>query len=158
MEILSSSPEETQMLGEIIGTHLCPGDIIGVAGEIGVGKTCLIQGMARGLGVQENVTSSSFILMRVYQGRFPVYHFDFYRLILPEEILDLGYEEYFFGDGVSLLEWEERVKDFLPAEYLHFEMEYVPGFDCHRRIKILPRGDRYRRIIEEIARDRCTGS
>jgi tRNA threonylcarbamoyladenosine biosynthesis protein TsaE len=100
--------EETQKVGMELGARLVPGTVVGLIGALGSGKTCLAQGICRGLGVEEYVTSPSFVLIHEYEGRLPVYHFDLYRLRDAEALFDLGYEEYFYGDGVCLVEWAER--------------------------------------------------
>lgn len=112
----TSGAEETQKVGMELGAHLLPGTVVGLIGALGSGKTCLAQGICRGLGVEEYVTSPSFVLIHEYEGRLPVYHFDLYRLREAEELFDLGYEEYFYGDGVCLVEWAERAASLWPED------------------------------------------
>ncbi|GAK55872.1 hypothetical protein U27_02833 [Candidatus Vecturithrix granuli] len=126
-EWISRSAQETFHLGQKLGTMLKAGDLVAFRGDLGAGKTCCIQGIAVGLGVSDPslVTSPTFTLIQEYQGRFPIYHFDVYRLTHEDDLYDLGYEEYFYGEGVTLVEWAERIPNFLPAEHLavHLHIE-----------------------------------
>jgi tRNA threonylcarbamoyladenosine biosynthesis protein TsaE len=117
---LSQSPEETYQLGIKLGKNLTAGDIVALTGELGSGKTCLIQGIAVGLAIlnPKQVTSPTFTLINEYRGRLPIYHFDLYRISKPEEFYDLGFEEYFYGDGVTLIEWAEKAVDWLPPQHI----------------------------------------
>ncbi len=92
------------------------GDLVALTGELGSGKTTLIQGICEGLGVQEKVTSPTFVIITTYKGRIPVNHFDLYRLEKREEFIDLGYEEYFFNKSVTLIEWSDKINDLLPSK------------------------------------------
>ena len=111
----SRSHDETQRIGEALGARLGSGDVIACIGELGAGKTCFLQGVARGLGVRELATSPTFILVNHYEGRFPVYHLDAYRAETLTEILDLGVEEMLWGDGVVIVEWGEKLFPLLPS-------------------------------------------
>ncbi len=111
----SRSAAETQRIGETLGARLRPGDVVACIGELGTGKTCFLQGLLRGLGVPEPVTSPTFVLINQYQGRLPVYHVDAYRTESLTEILDLGIEEIVWGDGVTVIEWGEKLLPLLPA-------------------------------------------
>lgn len=112
----TESPEETQALGEKLGKTLIPGDVIALIGDLGTGKTCLTQGIARGVGTapDEVVSSPSYILINEYNGKVPIYHIDLYRLENSEEIAELGLSEYMEGDGICIIEWAERMADALP--------------------------------------------
>ena len=112
----TESPEETQALGEKIGKTLKRGDVIALIGDLGSGKTCLTQGIARGVGIASNeiVSSPSYILINEYNGTVPIYHIDLYRLENSEEIAELGLSEYVEGDGICIIEWAERMADALP--------------------------------------------
>ena len=115
MQMISRSPEETFALGEKMGREAMPGKVYCLNGDLGVGKTVFTQGFSKGLGIDEPVNSPTFTIVQVYEeGRIPLYHFDVYRLGDPEEIEEIGYEEYFFGDGVCLIEWPERIEDYIP--------------------------------------------
>ncbi len=112
----TESPEETQALGKKIGKTLKRGDVIALIGDLGTGKTCLTQGIARGAGIapDEIVSSPSYILINEYQGKVPIYHIDLYRLENSEEIAELGLSEYVEGDGICIVEWAERMAEALP--------------------------------------------
>lgn len=126
MNILSKSPQDTKKIGEDLGKRLKKGDIIGLVGELGSGKTCLVQGIMKGLGVEiGSVTSPTFVLINEYKGRFPVYHFDLYRLNTIKEVIDLGYEEYFYGDGVTVIEWADKIEKLLPKDCIRVYMKIV---------------------------------
>ena len=145
--VMSRSPEQTGHLGGLLAGHLLPGDIVGFFGELGAGKTCMIQGICRGLGVPKGayITSPTFVLMNRYQGRLPIYHFDFYRLACEEEIIGVGYEEFLFGEGVSLIEWADRAGDLLPAGCMQVRMQVVSPTE--RRIEISAQGDNYEKRL-----------
>ncbi|MBI2154470.1 MAG: tRNA (adenosine(37)-N6)-threonylcarbamoyltransferase complex ATPase subunit type 1 TsaE [Candidatus Rokubacteria bacterium] len=110
----SRSPEETQRLGEALGRRLKAGDVVATIGELGAGKTCFLQGLARGLGVTETATSPTFVLINQYRGRLPVYHVDAFRTTSLAELLDLGLEELFYGEGVTVVEWADKLLPLLP--------------------------------------------
>ena len=112
----TENPEETQTLGEKLGKTLNRGDVIALVGDLGTGKTCLTQGIARGIGIapDEVVNSPSYILINEYNGDIPIYHIDLYRLENSEEIAELGLSEYIEGDGICIIEWAERMSDLLP--------------------------------------------
>ncbi len=112
----TEKPEETQTLGEKLGKTLKRGDVIALVGDLGTGKTCLTQGIARGVGIasDEVVNSPSYILINEYSGEIPIYHIDLYRLENSEEIAELGLSEYIEGDGICIIEWAERMSDLLP--------------------------------------------
>ncbi len=136
MEQITRSPEETQALGEKIGRKLREGDVVALIGELGAGKTCLTQGLGLGLGVDPNLylTSPSFTLIKEYRGRLRVYHIDLYRLNSIKEVYELGFEEYFYGSGVTIVEWADRIETLLPPEHVRIEIEVVS--ENERRIKL----------------------
>ena len=121
----SNSPEETRKLGEQLAGELHPGDVILLEGPLGAGKSELARGIALGLGVRERVTSPSFTILNVYtSGRCPLYHFDWYRLSDPEELYEMGMEEYLTGvDGITLVEWPGQAAEALPADFLMIEIQ-----------------------------------
>ena len=112
--VTSHSPEETQAVGERLGARLEGGAVIACVGALGAGKTCFLQGLARGLGVQSGVTSPTFVLVNQYRGRLPIYHVDAYRTESLTELLDLGIEEFLHGDGVTVIEWADKLLPLLP--------------------------------------------
>lgn len=121
--IITKSAKETQDFGETLALSLQPGDIVCLVGHLGAGKTCLAQGVARGLKVKEYVNSPTFKLINEYKGVVPVYHFDLYRLDTFRQVQDLGYEEYLFGKGISLIEWAEKIIPYLRQGYLLVELK-----------------------------------
>ena len=134
----STSAEMTAELGRKIGKALNPGDIICIDGNLGVGKTVFTQGVAEGLGITESVCSPTFTLVQEYhEGRIPLYHFDVYRISGPWDMDDLGYEEYFYGDGICMIEWGSMIDELLPANtiFIKIEKDLEKGFD-YRKITI----------------------
>ena len=116
MRLVSRSADETQALGERLGAKLGKGDVVACIGALGAGKTCFLQGLARGLGVATDVTSPTFVLINQYQGgRLPVYHVDAYRTASLTELVDLGLEEMLHGEGVTIVEWADKLMPLLPA-------------------------------------------
>jgi tRNA threonylcarbamoyladenosine biosynthesis protein TsaE len=148
LKLFSDSRDQTVEIGRRIGTSLTGGDIVALIGELGSGKTCLTQGMAKGLGVAENVpvVSPTFTLVNEYPGRVPLVHLDVYRLSGPRDLEDMGYEEYFYGDGIIVIEWAEKIRDILPAKTLFVSMRYI---DENTREMILEGpGEKIRKLEE----------
>ncbi len=116
MEFESFSAEETYALGKKMGEEAKPGMVYRLSGDLGVGKTVFTKGFAAGLGVTDTVNSPTFTIVQEYQGRLPFYHFDVYRIEEPEEMEEIGYEDYFYGDGVCMIEWAEQIEELLPAD------------------------------------------
>ncbi len=143
MDIIETfSAGETFALGRKIGRTAKAGEVYTLIGELGVGKTILTQGVADGLGIKEQVNSPTFTIMQVYEeGRMPFYHFDVYRIGDVEEMAEIGYEDYFYGDGVCMIEWANLVEDILPPVYtqITIEKDLKKGFD-YRRISIEEKG------------------
>lgn len=132
------SSKETYDLGFHIGENAKPGQIFCLEGELGVGKTVFTQGFAKGMGIQEPINSPTFTIVQEYhEGRLPLYHFDVYRIGDPSEMDEIGYEEYFFSDGVCLVEWGNLIKELLPETtvYIHIKKCLDKGFD-YRQITI----------------------
>ncbi|MGD9117808.1 MAG: tRNA (adenosine(37)-N6)-threonylcarbamoyltransferase complex ATPase subunit type 1 TsaE [Dehalococcoidia bacterium] len=148
LELTTRSPEETQELGRRLGEIARPGDVVLLVGKLGAGKTCLTQGIAWGLSIDEYAASPSFVLVRELYGRLPLYHIDFYRLENLEEIAELGLDEYFYGRGVTVVEWAEKALGLLPPEHLLIKMEYVA--ETERRLHLKASGKRYREMLAEI--------
>ena len=148
MRIISESPEATEQFGCSLGQLLLPGDFISLHGELGAGKTRLAGGIARGLGVDPAlpVTSPTYTLLNIYQGRIPLYHFDLYRLHGDDDVLDLGFSDYFSGNGVSLVEWSERLHAELPAVRLEIFMKYMD--ENVREIELVPVAPRFEKLLE----------
>ena len=129
----SETPEETQALGERLGKTLKQGDVIALVGDLGTGKTCLTQGIARGVGIgpDEVVNSPSYILINEYTGAIPIYHIDLYRLENSEEIAELGLSEYMEGDGICIIEWAERMTDALPDTCIQIHITIAEANASH---------------------------
>jgi len=144
----SRSPAETRRLGERLARLLRAGDVVLLQGELGAGKTCLAQGIGRGLRVREPVKSSSFVLVNEYTGRLHVYHADLFRLEEPAEVADLALEET-AADGLLLVEWPERALAELPPDHLLVRLEAAG--ERTRRISLAPRGPRYEALLRELA-------
>ena len=121
----STTPEETAAAGEALGRTLGRGDVVALYGELGSGKTCLIQGLVRGLGVTTPATSPTFVLVNEYRGRVPVHHADAYRTESLTELWDLGLLELFDGDGVTLVEWADKLRPLLPARTIEVTVHGV---------------------------------
>jgi len=148
LKLNSHSPEQTQLLGSYLGELAQRGDVFLLVGDLGTGKTCLAQGIARGMGIKEYAFSPSFVIIREYYGRFPLYHVDLYRLDHIEEIADLGLEEYLYGDGICLVEWAEKGQQVLPQNNLLITLDYVSASETQRVICFKPRGKRYLELIK----------
>ncbi len=125
LDIISHSSGQTQRLGARLGELLQGGELILLDGQLGTGKTTFTQGLAQGLGITEVVNSPTFTLLKEYPGQPALYHFDLYRLDNPEEILDLGFEDYFYGTGVCVVEWAEKADAFWPAEHIRIRMKMM---------------------------------
>lgn len=132
------SPKETFELGKKIGLEAKAGEIICLDGDLGVGKTVFTQGFAKGLGIDEAVNSPTFTIIQEYdEGRLPLYHFDVYRLGDPEEMYEIGYEDYFYGQGVCLIEWAKLIEELIPdeAKIVLIEKNLENGLD-YRKITV----------------------
>ena len=145
LELISHSPEQTQRLGVRIGELALAGDIFLLVGSLGTGKTCLTQGIAWGLNIEEYAASPSFVIVRELHGRLPLYHIDLYRLDHIEEIAELGLDDYLYGNGVCVVEWAEKGLSVLPMEHLLIQISYLS--DNERSFQLKPRGKRYRKIV-----------
>lgn len=138
MIIETRTPEETFELGRKIGEMAVPGQVFTLTGDLGVGKTVFTQGVAAGLGIDEAISSPTFTIIQVYEsGRLPFYHFDVYRIGDIEEMEEIGYDDYFFGEGICLIEWANLIEEILPEKLIAItiEKDLEQGFD-YRRITI----------------------
>ena len=138
MEVDSYGAEETFALGEQVGRAAQPGEVYTLIGDLGVGKTVFTQGVAKGLGITEPVSSPTFTIVQIYEeGRLPFYHFDVYRIGDVEEMEEIGYEDCFYGKGICLIEWANLVEEILPEAYVQvtIEKDLEKGFD-YRKITI----------------------
>ena len=137
--IETNSPEETFAIGKALGEQAIPGQVICLDGDLGVGKTVFTQGFAEGLGIDGPVNSPTFTIVQVYEeGRLPLYHFDVYRIGDVEEMDEIGYEEYFYGEGVALIEWSTLIEEIIPETAIHvtIEKDVEQGFD-YRKITVV---------------------
>ncbi len=164
-EMTSISDEQTQRVGERLGELVCAGDLILLIGNLGAGKTTFTQGIARGMRIKEVVNSPTFTLLKEYtrpanvdsvshcitDSAHALYHFDLYRLEEPEEILDLGFEEYFAGSGVSVVEWAERNDGFWPCERLEIHLTLLD--EARRRIVFRATGARYCEMLQQFQKN-----
>ena len=150
LELITHSPEQTQQLGVRMGELALPGDTFLLVGALGAGKTCLTQGIAWGLGIEEYAVSPSFMLVRELHGRLPLYHIDLYRLEHIEEIADLGLDDYLYGNGVCVVEWAEKGLDLLPKEHLLIQLNHLS--DTERSFQFKPVGKRYLEIVRQLKR------
>lgn len=144
MILESKSPEDTFQIGMRLGQVAKAGEVYTLTGDLGVGKTVFTQGFAKGLGIEEPVNSPTFTILQIYEGgRLPLYHFDVYRIGSVEEMDETGFEEYLMGEGVSLIEWADLIREILPGERTQIRIE-----------KDLEKGFDYRRITVEVAEER----
>ena len=136
--IETNSREETFALGRRLGEEAKPGEVYTLIGDLGVGKTVFTQGIAAGLGIEEPVCSPTFTIVQTYEGgRLPLYHFDVYRITDPEEMEEIGYEDYFYGEGLTMVEWGNYIAELLPPRHTEItvEKDLEKGFD-YRKITI----------------------
>ncbi len=135
LKIISYNPDETEKIAEKLALKLKEGDLIALYGDLGSGKTCFAKGLARGLDVKQNVTSTSFSIVNEYSGKFSVFHIDFYRLDNKAEIEDTGWLDYLNYNGIVIVEWAERVKNLLPKDRIDVYFEVLD--DDTRRLEIV---------------------
>lgn len=134
----SNSPNDTEMIAKALAKKLKPSDVICLRGDLGVGKTAFVQGLVKGLGVTEPISSPTFTIVNCYTGgKMPIYHFDVYRIEDSDEMYEIGFDEYVYGDGVTVIEWPDNIADILPdnAYNITIEKDYEKG-ENFRRIEI----------------------
>jgi tRNA threonylcarbamoyladenosine biosynthesis protein TsaE len=146
LDFISHSESQTRRLGARLAAFLNPGDVLALVGDLGSGKTRWVQGVCKGLGVVDMVTSPTFTLVNEYQGLYPVYHIDLYRLTDPSETATFGLEDYLYGSGITLIEWADRIKNLLPEEYLTVELHHLE--ETKRRVVLHPSGQRFFSLLE----------
>jgi tRNA threonylcarbamoyladenosine biosynthesis protein TsaE len=146
LDFISHSEAQTQRFGARLAPFLTPGDVLALIGDLGSGKTRWVQGICRGLGVTDPVVSPTFTLVNEYQGQYPVYHIDLYRLADIAEAATFGLEDYLYGSGITLIEWADRAKHLLPKEYLVVELYHLE--ETKRRIVMRPQGRRFVTLLE----------
>ncbi len=150
MLVRTKSCRETIQLGKTIGCLLRPGDVVALVGELGTGKTHLIKGLARGVGVKKShhISSPSFTLIHEYFGTFPLYHVDLFRLKTEREAESLGLDEYFQGRGITVIEWADKITPLLPEEILWISLRYTD--ERTRSIEMVGKGKRYEEIVDNL--------
>jgi len=148
--IVTKKASDTIRLGKRFASHLASGDVVALVGELGSGKTTFTKGVAEGLGVKDSkrVNSPSFVIVKEYEGALPLYHFDLYRLKGKSALETTGYEEYFWGDGVCVIEWADKITDLLPEGHMRVEISF--GKNEERAIKFVPKSSRYKKISEKM--------
>jgi tRNA threonylcarbamoyladenosine biosynthesis protein TsaE len=149
VRIETGEVEQTIELGNLIGSLLKAGDVVALIGQLGAGKTYLTKGIAEGQGVKDRkeVTSPSYVLVKQYMGRMPIYHFDAYRVKSPDELYDIDCVGFFWGEGVSIIEWADKVMECLPDDFIKITIETVG--ETSRDIHVSYQGERYRSFMEE---------
>ncbi|HEX2914042.1 MAG TPA: tRNA (adenosine(37)-N6)-threonylcarbamoyltransferase complex ATPase subunit type 1 TsaE [Chloroflexia bacterium] len=156
VDFISHSTAQTQRAGVSLARLLGPGDVILLEGDLGAGKTTFTKGLAQGLGVEGYVNSPTFTLVNEYEGRIPVYHMDCYRIESAAEAFDLGIEEYLYGDGVTVIEWPERIREVLPPDFVRVKLSYLS--DTKRALRLEPSGARYIKLLQEFKKNAFGGS
>lgn len=151
-EIRTFSREETVQVGCSLGSLLKKGDIVCITGDLGTGKTVLVNGIAQALGISEHITSPTFTIVNEYEADTKLYHFDVYRISDAEEMFEIGFEEYLYGDGIVVIEWAELIKELIPEQniWITIKKELALGVDA-RIIEIRFNGEKYREYIERIS-------
>lgn len=143
----SNSEEETKTFAKQLASYMSAGDVITLSGNLGAGKTTFTKGFAKGLGIKRAVSSPTFTIIKEYKGKLPLYHMDVYRLEHSEE--DIGFDEYFYGDGVTVVEWAAFIKEFLPKDRLNIEINYID--ETSREIKLTAKGIHFNNILDQLA-------
>jgi tRNA threonylcarbamoyladenosine biosynthesis protein TsaE len=148
VDFVSHSADQTRRLGNRLGQLLSGGQVLCLTGELGTGKTCLIQGIGQGVGVAERITSPTFTLVNEYHGgRLTLYHVDLYRIVDAKAALTFGLDDYLYGDGVCAIEWAERVQDIWPEEYLYVGLRHID--ETKRGLMLRGFGVDYERLVRE---------
>ncbi|WP_434282704.1 tRNA (adenosine(37)-N6)-threonylcarbamoyltransferase complex ATPase subunit type 1 TsaE [Clostridium botulinum] len=149
MEFIVDSINKTIDIGNFIGRHCNSGDILCLNGDLGTGKTHLSKGIAKGLNIKDNITSPTFNIVNEYDGRLKLYHFDVYRVNDPDEIEAIGFDEYIFGEGISIIEWSDYIEDLIPNEHMDIRINKIPEKgESYRKITINYYDNRYDYIKE----------
>lgn len=148
MKLRINNLKDTERIGKIIGRYLEKGTVLCLDGDLGVGKTALTQFIAKEFGVNEYITSPTFNIIKEYEGKLPFYHMDVYRIDLEDDMYDLGYDEYIYSEGVTIIEWSHKIIGILPDERINIEIQRLD--DTRRIITINGKGRVYEKIAEEL--------
>lgn len=152
MDFIVDNVIDTIALGKRLGQLARPGDIFCLNGDLGTGKTHFSKGFAEGLGISDHITSPTFTIVNEYNGRLKLNHFDVYRVNDPDEIYAIGFDEYIFGDGVSIIEWSKYIEELIPEEHVEINISKIPeSGDNYRKITIEYVGDRYNYLVNAFA-------
>lgn len=149
LKVKTNSAKETEKLGRLIGESLVGGEIIAMTGDLGAGKTTMTKSLAKGLDIDEHITSPTFTIVNEYDGRLKLFHFDVYRIDYIEEMYDLGYEEYFYSGGVCIIEWANLIEEILPKDIINIEISALDEYT--REIVISGKGEKFDHIVKELS-------
>lgn len=149
LKIKTNNAKETEQLGRLIGESLIGGEIIAMTGDLGAGKTTMTKSIAKGLNIDEHITSPTFTIVNEYDGRLKLFHFDVYRIGDIEEMYDIGYEEYFYSGGVCIIEWANLIEEILPKNTINIEIYSLD--ENKREIMITGKGDKFNHIVKELS-------
>ncbi len=156
MKLTVNNLKDTEQVGKIIARCLEGGAVLCLDGDLGVGKTAITQFIAREFGVEDYITSPTFTIIKEYEGRLPFYHMDVYRIDSEEDMYDLGYEEYIYSHGVTIIEWSNKIEDILPDERINIKIQRLN--DTSRIMTIDGRGRVFEKIAEELKNYESTGN
>ena len=145
--IITTSEQETLNLAKKIAKLLKPGDVISISGELGTGKTCFVKGLAQGMGISQVVTSPSFVILKIYYNKIPLYHFDVYRLDKSFQLEEIGFQQFQYGDGITVVEWGDKVSEILAFDHLEINFYYYEN--DKREIKITPHGESWEKRLNK---------
>lgn len=149
LEFKTNNAGETEKLGRLIGEALRGGEIIAMTGDLGAGKTTMTKSLAKGLDIDEHITSPTFTIVNEYEGRLKLFHFDVYRIGDVEEMYDLGFEEYIYSGGVCIIEWSNLIEEILPEDTINIQILYLD--DNKRQIKISGKGKKFDNLEKELS-------
>lgn len=147
--MITNSPQETYELGIKIGKILKTGMVVCLSGEMGAGKTAITQGIVKGVGIDTYVTSPTYTIINEYDGPIPIYHFDVFRIEELDELDEIGFDEYLYGEGIVIIEWASLIKEALPEEYLWIHLGKGTEFD-DRVLTFTPKGESYQTLLKEL--------
>ncbi|MFI3209903.1 MAG: tRNA (adenosine(37)-N6)-threonylcarbamoyltransferase complex ATPase subunit type 1 TsaE [Peptostreptococcaceae bacterium] len=150
-KIYLENEEKTKEIGYKLGKLLTEKSVITLVGDLGAGKTTLTQNIARALEIDNYITSPTFTIVNEYEGKYPLYHFDVYRIGSSDEMYDIGYDEYVYGEGICIIEWANLIYDILPSEYLDIKLNYIEN---SREMILNPIGEKYENIVKNLLEER----